>query len=878
MKSNFRVSLTPIASAVAMMVFAASAQAQQAADVAPTTVVEVTGIRAALQTAVNLKRNSNSVVDAVSAEDIGKLPDTDVGEALGRIPGVSVGRAFGQGASVSVRGSDPQMTYTTLNGQTVASTGWYDQQALDRSFNYSLLPSELIGGIDVYKSSQADLTEGGIGGTVIVKTRKPLDMPASSAYVGAKFGKGSVSDKLDTDLSGLFSWKNAANTFGVLVAAAVEKGDYIRRGVESDSRWSADVAPTTFVQERKRTAFNLNLQARPMKGLDLGLNYMSLELDADNSNTSHYIFHDPNCTSRNTDVTSSFNPKGVCLSSNTSAANASDAFLQTWARTGKMTSDTLMLNGTYKADGMKLDVVAGTTKADGGTSMTTNYSYGWWTKGATLPKWTGAIDATGKQIGISPTSNQAVTLANLPASTGPAGSWATSRGPNSDKEDYVQADLTLNLNWGAISSFKTGLRASQHTFQKATDRAQFAATAKEVPTASLYNGSVAMGSLGWASPRPDIAAMMANTNQNVTGWTEERGGYGQLKEDNKAIYGMFNFEQDALHGNFGLRYIGSDVTAEGYKLDGTPVAAGDIAQNAGWGKSKTTEKASYHDVLPSLNLAYDIDKSTIVRFTAAQAITRPNYENMFIATQTGFQDTVAGNESVSFGSVALKPMKSNQMDLGLEYYYGKGNLISVMYFHKNIDNFITTETKINQQIGVVSPDSGKDSWTVNRYVNAGGGKIDGIEAQINHSFENGFGVVANYTLSNATAPAESYQDKLNVFTLSSKHNANLVTYWESPSYFARAAYNWRSKYMIRETGWYGNRMHDAFGTLDVSFGWNVTDKIKLGFEVANLLKQDDIQYGAAAANTTVKDPLKAGYPAWSFIGESTYKLTVSAKF
>ena len=182
------VKRTPIASAVAIALAgvgamlpahaqqapAAPAPAASAAAPAPAAVpatpataakpsqqlesVTVTGIRASLETAVNIKRAATAVVDAVSAEDVGKLPDSDVGQSLGRIPGISVGRDFGQGASVSIRGTDPQMTYTTLNGQTVASTGWYDQKAIDRSFNYSLLPSELIGGMEVYKSQQADLS------------------------------------------------------------------------------------------------------------------------------------------------------------------------------------------------------------------------------------------------------------------------------------------------------------------------------------------------------------------------------------------------------------------------------------------------------------------------------------------------------------------------------------------------------------------------------------------------------------------------------------------------------------------------------------------------------------------------------------------------
>ena len=860
---------TPIASAVAVVLMGvmASSHAQQTAAPAEMTAVTVTGIRASQQSAVNVKRNATSIVDAVSAEDVGKLPDTDVGETLGRIPGVSVGRAFGQGASVSVRGSDPQMTYTTLNGQTVASTGWYDQQAIDRSFNYSLLPSELIGGIEVYKSTQADITEGGIGGTVIVKTRKPLDMPAGTAFVSAKLGKGTVSTELNKDLSGLFSWKNDEKTFGVLVSGAVENGEYIRRGVEADGRWSADVGPTTFVQDRKRQALNINLQAKPSQSLELGLNYMKLQLDANNSNSTHYIFQGndaPNCTQ--------VNAAGLCVVSNTTAGNSKDAFYQTWARAAKMTSDSVALNAIFKGDGYKVEGVVGTTKADGGTSLTTNYGY----FGGALPKWTGNINAQGKEISVSPSSDQSIRLANLPATASPE-TWASTRGPNTDKENFGQADLTVDLDWASLTAFKTGVRSSKHTFTKNTDRALFG-TVTAVPTGSLYSGTVAMGTNGWDSPKPNVDAMLNNTSANITGFVTERGGYGEISESNTAVYGMFDFEKGALRGNFGLRYISTDVTGEGYKLDGTPVTPGDIGQNAGWGTAKTTQSSSYNDVLPSLNAILALDKNTNLRFSAAQAITRPNFDNMFLATQAGFNDTVKNNESVTLGSVGLKPMKSTQFDLGVEYYYGKGNLVSANYFHKSIDNFITSTTTPNQKIGAASPDTGLDNWTVNQFINAGGGKINGVELQVSHGFDNGFGVIANYTFADATAPSASFSDKLNLFTMSSKHNANLVGYWESKAYSARLAYNWRSEYMLRETGYYGNRMHDAYGTLDLSLGWNISDKLRLAFEATNLLKANDIQYGAASAANATRQSLADGYPAWSFMGESTYRVSLSAKF
>ncbi|MCV2361692.1 TonB-dependent receptor [Paucibacter sp. TC2R-5] len=878
-----KVKQSPIAAAVTMTLLSITmaAQAQQAAtapaaaqDTAQLEAVVITGIRASLQSAANIKKGASAVVDAVSAEDIGKLPDSDVGQALGRIPGVTVGRAFGQGASVSIRGTDPQMTYTTLNGQSVASTGWYDQQTIDRSFNYSLLPAELIGGMEVFKSAQADLTEGGIGGTVIVRTRKPLDLDANTAFVSAKLGKGSVSDDLSKEVSGLYSWKDSQKKFGALIAVAYEDSEYIRRGIESDARWSGDVAPTTFVQDRKRTAVNVALQARPTKSIDLGLNYLALELTGDNSNTSHYIFPG----NAKTDACSQKNAAGLCTKSDITAANATDAFVQTWARTGKMTSDTLALTGTFRADTFKVDAAAGSTKAEGGTSQTTNYSYGWWTAGSSLPKWVGSIDATGKQISVNPGANQNVALSNLPAKTGPAGSWATSRGPNSDKETYAQADLTMDLELGPINSFKTGVRATDHEFKKSTDRASFAATAIEADTASLYNGNIAMGTNGWNSPKPNIGGMMANTNANVTGWTEERGGLGIIKEKNTAAYGMFEFEKDQWRGNFGLRYISSKVTGTGYAFDGTPLATGDIDQNQGWSKNRTSKDASYSDWLPSLNVAYTLQKNTLLRMAAGQAITRPNFDNMFLASQSGWKDTVAGNETMTFGDVGLKPQKSTQFDLGLEYYYGKGNLVAGGVFYKDINNFITTNTKVDQKIGVISPDSGKDSWTVNQFVNAGGGKIRGLEAQINHAFDNGFGVAANYTYSDATAPGESFQDRRALFTLASKHTYNVVGYYEMADFSARMAYNYRSEYMIRETGWYGNRMHEGFGTLDLGLGYNITKNIRLNFDATNLLAADDVQFGAAGVDTTVKAPLKVGYPAWSFMGERTYRVGISAKF
>ncbi|MDR7333907.1 TonB-dependent receptor [Roseateles asaccharophilus] len=882
-----KVKQTPIAAAVSLTLLGASlaVQAQQAAaPAAQLDQVVITGIRASLESAATIKKNSTAVVDAVSAEDVGKLPDSDVGQALGRIPGISVGRAFGQGATVSIRGSDPQMTYTTLNGQTVASTGWYDQLDIDRSFNYSLLPSELIGGMEVYKSQQADLTEGGIGGTVIVKTRKPLDMAANSGFVGVKYGKGTISDA-EKEVSGLFSWKNQAKTFGVLAAGAHSQGAYIRNGIEADNRWSGDIAPTAFIQDRKRDALNVTLQARPAEGLDLGLNLLRLKLVGDNSNSSDYIFQDPenstNCTKRNTDVKSAWNPKGMCVYSSTTAANPLPTqFFQVWARAAEMTSDTATFDAHYRTGNAKYDLVAGVTKAEGGTKLTANYQAGNWDAGFSRPAWQGTIDATGKQIVISPTSNQSFTAANLPTQMGPQ-SWATSRAPNKDQEKYLQMDATFDLDWGTINSFKTGLRYADHTFEKRAFRPIWASTIATSATSGLFAGTAEAAS--WNIPRPNVDAMVAGTLKNITGWNEDRSAFSELNEKNTSAYGMFEFESGNMRGNFGLRFISTKVSSTGYKFDGTPLAAGDYAGNANWGRSHDVKTAKYNDVLPSVNFAFDLRKDLVLRAAAAQAITRPNFANMFGVSVSGYNDDRAGNETWTLGSVGLKPMKSSQVDLSLEYYYGKGNLLSATYFNKDVQNFITTNVALNQKIGLVDPLTKVDNWTVQSFVNAGGGRLQGLELQANHAFNNGFGVVANYTFTEGTAPAQSFADNLGIFTQSSKHNVNMVGYYETAAYFGRLAYNWRSKYIIRENAyWYGNRMHDSYGTLDASFGWNINKWLKLSFEAINLTKQDDVQYGVMSTSLPAdglhKDPLKAGYPAWSFKGETSYKIGLTAKF
>ena len=142
--------------------------------------VVVTGIRGSLEKALEAKRDANAIVDAITAEDVGKFPSTNVAEAMTIIPGVTIDKAFGQGEKVSILGTDPALNRTLLNGQTIASADWFIADQPGRTFNYSLLAPQIVGKVEVFKSPEARIDEGSIGGTVIVTTRQPLDLEANT--------------------------------------------------------------------------------------------------------------------------------------------------------------------------------------------------------------------------------------------------------------------------------------------------------------------------------------------------------------------------------------------------------------------------------------------------------------------------------------------------------------------------------------------------------------------------------------------------------------------------------------------------------------------------------------------------------------------------
>ncbi|HUO97635.1 MAG TPA: TonB-dependent receptor plug domain-containing protein, partial [Rhizomicrobium sp.] len=209
----------------------------------PMETVVVTGIRASLQSAMNIKRDSVSIVDAVSAEDIGKFPDKNIADALQRVPGVNtVSAAAGEGGfdendRVSIRGTDPSLTQTLIDGHSVATGDWFvlDQyQTVGRSVSYTLLPSEIVSTAKVYKSQEADLVEGGVAGAVDIQLRKPLDIKDNlTLEASAEAAYTTLRGATTPQVNALFGWNSDNGKFGILVQAFHEERDIRRDGQET---------------------------------------------------------------------------------------------------------------------------------------------------------------------------------------------------------------------------------------------------------------------------------------------------------------------------------------------------------------------------------------------------------------------------------------------------------------------------------------------------------------------------------------------------------------------------------------------------------------------------------------------------------------------
>jgi iron complex outermembrane receptor protein len=532
-----KVQRTPIASAVALalMGMIAAAQAQQVAQ-APaaaasaarsddTQTVVVTGIRAALQQSLTQKRNSDSHVEVITAEDIGKMPDKNVADSLQRVPGVTISSAganeggFDENDRVSMRGTGPSLTQTLINGHNVATGDWFvlnQSGTVGRSVSYTLLPSELVQSVIVHKTSEASLVEGGVTGSVDIVTRRPLAFPrplTMEASVGAVHA--SLPSKTDPQFSGLINWKNDANTMGVLFQLFSEKRHLRRDGQEilSYGQFAADsnvvlgnngqtahpdlagvyypglIGSAFFEQERKREGGLIDVQIKPTNDLTLDFSAFASKLTASNYNRnyllwgSHFVNNGGNCDAVHgcaggADPLGSGSPgqapdagyvihNGTLVSANFTGAPGTQYGVYDQISRPKESADTnyFTFDGKWRAnDALSFTTQLGTSEGHG---KTPHQDVAEWNTGVGSGAGWGLHGLGGAADWNLGTANNA-----SPAGLGLGWIFGYQDVNIKDKENWGQADGTYRIDSGMLSSLTFGVRHAEHTRDSGTFTAQ----------------------------------------------------------------------------------------------------------------------------------------------------------------------------------------------------------------------------------------------------------------------------------------------------------------------------------------------------------------------------------------------------------------------
>jgi iron complex outermembrane receptor protein len=827
--------------------------------------IEVTGIRGSLKAAMDVKRFSNSVVDAISSEDIGKFPDKNVAESLARLPGVAISRDFGEGAGVTIRGLAPQFNLTTVNGQAVGTSQWFVLADATRNFNFELLSSEMIGGAEVMKSAQADVDEGGLGGTVNLLTRKPLDMDANTIFASIEGQYGDLAEEWDPSVSGLYSWKNDAETFGALIAVSHQQRTTQREATEMfpayfspfDRDWLASENPQTpfnapagsegqgiipwgigsalFEQDRERNGLDVNLQFAPTDQLEFGAHYFFSEMQADNSN-SNFIGLPFRGLFAAQNVSPGTVSGGIVESLQVSGGDPAPwanhvAYDNIYRKGSSMETEIIDLNGTFEGEGFTISGQLGTTTGEGtakdfftefyANSQDTRVNFDFTNPGGKSP----AISYERSPWIADPTSTE-MTLNNV----------FDQVNETEDTEDYAQIDLSLEVDFGVINELKFGGKIRDRSFEQVrmadkytngvndgvTRNLGWASEYKD-GTQTVDHDETSMGSLTTFKPnegamRSMFAALPVCTDPVTvsecrSGTLKDNSASYKVEEDISAIYAMANFEGEGFRGNVGVRYVQTDTTSSGFDLGSQQAVSAD---------------GSYDNVLPSINVAYDLTDDLLLRAAAGKSISRPSPFALSYAVNLT-PETLSGNA----GNPNLKPTQANQYDLGMEWYYSDASMASISYFNKDISDF-TYETTQAAVIGGVQYNA------LTTFANGGTANLEGVELSVQHSFDSGFGVQASYTKTNLGEgdvvelnSAGNLETRGIVFPGTSDDLLNVSGFYENDMFSARLNYSYRSEFFIA-TNESSTRWGDEQEQWDAQVTFNVTDNITLRAEALNL--------------------------------------------
>src|SRR6266850_200885 len=721
--------------------------------------IVVTGIRASLEQAIARKRAASSIVDVVTAEDIGKMPDKNIADSLQRLPGVTISSAganeggFDEADRVSLRGTNPSLTQTLVNGHSVASGDWFvlDQvgNTVGRSVSYTLLPSELVSRVVVHKSSEASIVEGGVTGSVDIITRKPLDFRKSNtleASVGGAYAD--LPGTTDPQFNALGNWVNDDHTFGVLLQVFSETRHLRRDGQEilgygtigatsafvvgqaatpgspatptspavlptpaiaphpdlAGVQYPALIGSALFQQKRQRNGGLIDVQWAPSDTFSLDGSFFSSKLEATNVN-DNYLFWGNNIFNggngeqapdagyvirANTLVSATFSPLAPQYKPNTYGVYDQISRPDESASTNFGNLDMkIKASDVFNVFG-QLGVSRGHGRTPTQDVLETN---------------PGVSTGAGYQLNgtsSAPNWNLGSQINTTPNGVGFGWIFGDQNIDVVDKEWWTKIDAQYDFHAGSFQDLKFGARFDSHQRESqnvigqgpllpgASNTANWPQGYQNYPTNYGYGLGGSYPTQIWYYTPAQLAAYDSQfTNRNpVTraDWTSDFA----LNEKDTAAYVQADFSGSSWTANVGLRAVRTEDTALN-NVSASPLQPGAITTSAFGPYIPVTTEHTYNDLLPSANLKLDLTRDLVARFAASQTLARPDYSALSGPVSLGAPPpTPTSPASTGSGSNPdLKPIKSNNFDAGLEWYFAPRSLVSAGLFYMDLKNYVT---------------------------------------------------------------------------------------------------------------------------------------------------------------------------------------------
>ncbi|EGD16930.1 TonB-dependent receptor [Xanthomonas hortorum ATCC 19865] len=820
--------------------------------------VQVTGTRSSVTKAQLVKQNAEQIVDSIVAEDIGKLPDNNVAEALQRISGIQITRNYGEGSSIAIRGLT--QVRTELNGRDIftANDG--------RGLSFEDVSAELLGGVNVYKNPSADMIEGGLGGTVDLRTRLPFDYDGRKIAGSVQYNHYDLADDGKPAFSGLFSdrWQTGIGEIGLLVNYSQQKSPFRQDTISIEPWYTQTDLPgyegqgvsvphgagiNTTIGERERKTGAFAMQWRPNDSIEVYTQVLRSEYDFSWQDYSFFALTGQTpiqglpgiqVNDRNEFVNGSF--QNVPTESNTSLTERHSVTTD-YSLGAKWTVNEKL---TLSTDFQYVDATTTGTRYILSTGQTTSPQFNVDFRGD-LPRLS-VTDASGAEGYLADANNYDGWRYHL-----------DNKDDNKGTEFAWRADMDLAFDSDFVRSFKAGVRYTDRDAEtkgniyrfmclnacidNPADKVPFS----QFPTIGLVTNPITDFFRGESST---FGRTLTAANSAVANYEQTLATFGGTPlvfspnninaqtEKTYAAYGVLRFGVDSdsipFDGNIGVRVVRTEVGSTGVRTATDAEGGGLIPVDA---------QQTYTDVLPSLNLRWMLSDTLQWRFAASRGISRPTFDrlNPNLTLSNGTSNTGTATRTGAAGNPELEPVKADQFDTALEWYFGQGSMMYGTVFYKKVEGFIANAVFNEVYDGQV--------WQITRPVNGDAGKIRGAELGYTQFFDflpgwlSGFGLQTNYTYVDSEAPSPTATDT-NGQALTvpleglSKNSYNAILSYETARFQGRVAYNWRSDWLVTTAGNGTENLpvyNKGFGQLDASLRFNINDVWSISLDGVNLL-------------------------------------------